>query len=271
MDEQYLPRHAGDRLPATPLGRVLALADRLDTLAGIFAIGKRPSGNKDPFGARRAALGFIRILIEAGIEVDLKEFLGHALAAQPVAVKDPDAIQTDLFDFIVDRFRGYCLDGQAPDLPKGDVTAEIFEAVRIRRPASPVDFYQRLIAVVRFMALEEAVSLASANKRIANILKTAAATTNQPVDPSIFELSEEHQLFDAVADIAENHQRNLEQRDYATIFAGLAQLKAPIDNYFDAVMVMADDQQQRHNRLSLLRKLRALFLDVADLSCIPAP
>ena len=182
IEEQYLPRHAGDRLPATPAGRALAIADRADVLAGVFALGKRPTGNKDPFGLRRAALGLLRILVEDGVDLDLPALLAKAIALQPVTVKDAPALAVELHDFIVERARAWYLDGLAPGLPAGAVTAEIFEAVRLRRPSSPVDFHARLLGVHAFTGLPEAESLAVANKRIANILRTAGAG-DHAVDP----------------------------------------------------------------------------------------
>ena len=132
IEEQYLPRHAGDRLPASAAGRALAIADRADMLAGVFALGKRPSGNKDPFGLRRAALGLLRILVEDGVDLDLAALLARAIALQPCNVKDPAALAVELFDFIIERGRAWYLEGLAPGLPAGAVTAETFEAVRLR-------------------------------------------------------------------------------------------------------------------------------------------
>lgn len=293
IEEQYLPRHAGDRLPATPAGRALALADRLDTLAGIFALGKRPTGNKDPFGLRRAALGLLRILIEERLDLDLAGLLPGVLAAQPVkAGADPGGskgklkgkagasasgsagnsgdLARELYDFIMDRLRAYCLDGLAPGLAAGTVTAEMFEAVRVRRPGSPLDFHARLLGVRDFMALPEAESLAQANKRIANILRTGEEGT-ATVDPALFEMAEERALHEAVNRVTGTHRAHLAQRDYPSALRDLSALKAPVDAFFDAVLVMTDDQPRRRNRLALLQGLRALFLDVADLSCIPTP
>jgi glycyl-tRNA synthetase beta chain len=269
IEEQYLPRHAGDRLPATHTGRVLALADRLDTLAGIFAVGKRPTGNKDPFGLRRSALGLLRVLIETGLELDLSKTLAHAIRLQPIDCNDADALAAEIFDFIIDRLRAYYLDGLAPGLSAGDVTAESFEAVRARNPASPLDFHQRLAAVQYFLQLPAAESLAQANKRIANILRGEAADEDA-VRPELFEAAEESTLHQAVAGILGQHAEHLEQRDYAAVLTTLAELREPVDDFFDAVMVMAEDAELKANRLALLKRLRHLFLDVADLSLIPA-
>ena len=273
IDEHYWPRHAGDRLPLSDAGRILALADRLDTLAGIFAAGKRPSGNKDPFGLRRQALGLLRILIEDDIELDLHNCLGHAVSAQPVDIENADALIDELYDFVIDRLKAYYLDGQSPNLEAGSITPEIFESVRARQPASPRDFHQRLVAVFRFMQLDAADSLAMANKRIANILRSAedasSDESNKTVDPELFQHDEEQRLHAAIESISASHASKLAERDYETVLRGLAELKTPVDDFFDGVMVMDDDSAQRNNRLTQLRRLRHFFLDVADLSCIP--
>ncbi len=268
IEEQYLPRHAGDRLAATAAGQCLALADRLDTLAGIFALGKRPSGNKDPFGLRRSALGLVRTLIEARLALALPEQLGAAVAVQPVKIPDQAALVGELYDFIVDRLRAWYLDGQAPGFAPGDVTAEMFEAVRVRAPPSPLDFHERLRAVKSFMTMSEAQSLAIANKRIANILKAAAETPGTAVNPALFDAGEERRLYQAVEEILPLHLSGLATHQYGDVLKRLAALRDPVDAFFTSVMVMTDDASRRRNRLALLQQLRLLFLDVADLSCL---
>jgi glycyl-tRNA synthetase beta chain len=271
VGEQYRPRHAGDGIPASAAGRVLALADRLDTLAGAFALGKRPSGNKDPFALRRAALGLLRIIIEGGLELDLPAVIAQALSLQPVRGIDADALGAELYDFVTDRLRAWYLDGLAPGLPAGAITAEMFEAVRLRRPASPLDFHARLLGVRSFAALPEAASLAQANKRIANILRNTPVDAGSLVDPDLFESAEELALHTAVATARRAHGPLLVRRDYQGALQGLAALRTPVDAFFDAVMVMAEDPARRRNRLAQLHGLRAMFLDVADLSCLPTP
>lgn len=268
IDEQYLPRQAGDRLPQTPVGRALSLADRLDTLAGIFALGQRPTGTKDPFGLRRQALGLARVLIEGAIEVDLPALLAAAVELQPVKDCSPD-IAADLYDFIMERMRAWYLTGQAPDLAAGAITTEMFSAVLCRAPMSPFDFDRRLRAVHAFMTLDSALSLAAANKRIANILKKAGDVSQQQVLTELFEQPEEAALHQAVTSILPGLQADLSTRRYANALQRLAGLRNPVDTYFDKVMVMADDSRLRNNRLAQLRHLRELFLDVADLSFIP--
>ncbi len=269
LEEQYLPRHAGDRLPETPLGQALTIADRLDTLAGIFALGKRPTGNKDPFGLRRAALGLLRVLIEGGIDLDLSAGLARAVAAQPCEAA-PE-LASEIAEFIVDRLRAYSLEGLAPALPAGSVTPEMFEAVRARGPDSPLDFHARLVAVRAFTELSEAESLAIANKRIANILRgTGAESTAREVDPALFDSAAERRLLAAIDRVASDHAARVARRDYDAALRALAGLKETVDHFFDEVLVMTEDATLRENRLALLRRLRDLFLDVADLSCIPA-
>jgi glycyl-tRNA synthetase beta chain len=271
IEEQYLPRHAGDRLPATPAGRILSIAERVDTLAGIFALGKRPSGSKDPFGLRRAALGLLRILVEHGVDLDLRALFARAVSGLPVTAGEHVALVDELFDFVLERARAWYLEGLAPGLPAGVVTAEMFEAVRLRRPVSLVDFHARLAGVCAFMALPEANSLATANKRIANILRNAqvSGARDMPVTDR-FEFAEERSLHAAVLKVEAQHRSHLERRDYQRALTDLATLRTPVDAYFEAVLVMADDPAVRSNRLAQLRQLRELFLDVADLSCMPA-
>jgi glycyl-tRNA synthetase beta chain len=268
IEEQYLPRHAGDRLAATAAGRCLALADRLDSLAGIFALGKRPSGNKDPFGLRRSALGVLRTLIEARIELSLPDILRAAIAAQPVRIADPEALATELYEFMIDRLRAWYMDGQAPGLAPGDISPEIFEAVRLRSPASPLDFDERLRAVTAFMSMSEAQSLAVANKRIANILKGVTDPLPPDIDPALFDQREERRLHEALEDLLPLHRSGLASRQYAEVLRRLAALRDPLDAFFTAVMVMTEDERRRRNRLALLQRLRRVFLDVADLSCL---
>jgi len=269
IEEQYLPRHAGDRLPATPTGQALSIADRLDTLAGVFALGKRPSGNKDPFGLRRQALGLVRILVERGIEADLPALLSAAVELQPQDGPSRELVD-ELYEFIVERMRTWYLAGQAPGLEAGAISTEMFDAVKIRKPQSPLDIHQRLLAVQQFVAMDEADSLAAANKRIANILRKAGDTPAQPVLTDLFEADAESALYAATLELIKAHKQDLEKREYATALQRLAGLRAQVDAYFDEVMVMTDDKKQRSNRLAQLNQLRNLFLDVADISCIPA-
>jgi glycyl-tRNA synthetase beta chain len=264
--EQYLPRFAGDALPETMPGRILAVADRLDSLAGIFCIGKRPSGNRDPYGLRRAALGIIRILVECGMDLDLAALVRVAVALQPARDKGDEDVADVVLAFIGERLRRYFLD-RDPGL-----ATETFDAVLARQPASLVDFERRLCAVQAFLELDSAASLAAANKRIANILRQADSSSpgdddaRRAVRKKLLSDPAELQLFTALADARQNVVPLLENRDYTTALTALAELREPVDRFFDDVMVMTDDDATRNNRLALLGELRSLFLDVADIS-----
>jgi glycyl-tRNA synthetase beta chain len=258
--EHYLPRFSGDVLPASVGGQLLAVADKIDTLAGVFAIGKKPSGNRDPFGLRRAALGVIRILIECDLDLDLKTLLTSAIEAQPKATDDEADLAAELYTFISERLRRYFLDHD-PDL-----ATETFDAVLARNPASLVDFARRLAAVQAFIALEPAASLAAANKRIANILKKAEGQGGDAIKEKLLTDPAEVALAAALESARAEVAPMLEAREYADVLTALSTLREPVDHFFDDVMVMADDKATRNNRLSLLRELRALFLDVADIS-----
>jgi glycyl-tRNA synthetase beta chain len=260
IGEHYQPRFAGDALPATDAGRMLAIADKLDTLAGIFTIGKKPSGNRDPFGLRRAALGIIRVSIECGLDLDFKALIEKAIELQPAGKEDPAELVESLYTFITDRLRRYFLDRDA------GLATETFDAVLARQPASLVDFERRLQAVQAFLELDEAQSLASANKRIANILRQAEVTGTGEISEKRFEEDAERALHDALVTAGKTVRPLLDERDYTRALQELAALRGPVDRFFDDVMVMADDEAVRNNRLALLDALRALFLDVADIS-----
>jgi glycyl-tRNA synthetase beta chain len=261
IEEQYLPRYAGDRLPVTGTGRVLAIADKLDTLAGVFGIGQRPSGNRDPFGLRRSALGVLRILVEDGLDLDLPALLSSAAGRIP-GVEDPAALARELYDYMMERLRSYYTEGA------GSVRATIgeFESVLEKKPASPLDFHRRLEAVQRFSKLPAAESLAAANKRVANILRQAGLTEAPAADPDRLVEAEEKILFDRVETLAQEVEPLLDERRYDVALERLATLREPVDAFFDSVMVMADDEALRQNRLALLARMRNLFLRTADLS-----
>jgi len=262
LREQYLPRFAGDVLPGSQAGQILALADKLDTLAGVFALGKKPTGNKDPFGLRRAALGVVRILIECKLELGLESAVPAAVSLQPVSDPDKATVAEDLLDFIGDRLRSFYLE-------QPDVSAEVFEAVdkapgRHHRPL--VDFDQRISAVKKFALMTEASSLASANKRISNILQQSIVADGSSVDESLFQESAERDLYAALRAALVVVEPLQGSRDYAAVLARLAGLKEPVDRFFDEVMVMADDDELKNNRLALLARLREPFHSVADIS-----
>jgi len=260
IGEHYRPRFAGDELPSTQAGRILAVADKLDTLAGVFSIGKKPTGNRDPFGLRRAALGVIRILIEGGLDIDLKALIGQAVDRQPKGKIEKDTLCEELDNFISDRLRRYFLDRDA------GLATETFEAVLVRQPGSLLDFDRRLAAVQTFARMEQATSLAAANKRIANILRQAGDPKGLNIVKKLLSEGAERSLFNALDNARDKVSPMIGQRQYAEALSTLADLRDPVDQFFDDVMVMADDEAVRNNRLALLGELRALFLDVADIS-----
>ncbi len=257
IGEQYLPRFAGDALPVSSLSCSVATADRLDTLCGIFALGKRPSGNRDPFGLRRSALGLVRIIIERRLELDIKALIARSFSAQGVAI---DESPVDIiYDFVVDRMRAYFRD-------RDGLATEMFDAVRVRLPVSLLDFDARVQAVAAFVELDSAASLAAANKRIANILRKAGYAASGSIDVALLSDGSEKTLFLSLAAARADVEPLLRARSYAAALARLANLREAVDNFFDDVMVMAEDEALKLNRLTLLAELRAQFLDVADIS-----
>ncbi len=260
IGEQYLPRFAGDYLPTTGAGQVLAVSDKLDTLAGIFVLGKKPTGKRDPFGLRRAALGVMRILVEKRLDIDFDAAVKAAILQQPAAGADVDAVRDELHDFVIDRLRRYYLDQEA------GITTEMFEAVRAKRPSSLTDFDERLKAVAAFSRLEPSASLAAANKRIANILRQAEYNYDGGLDAKLLDDKAELALYEALKKAEKSVQPLLDKRAYTEALTELSKLRQSVDTFFDDVMVMTDDEAIRNNRLALLAELRGLFLNIADVS-----
>jgi len=262
--EHYLPRGAGDELPRTRSGLALAIADKLDTLAGIFAIGQKPTGTRDPFGLRRAAIGVLRMILEARLELDLAALCRQAVAAQPAAAltKPADTAASEIFDYMMERLRAQYLENGS------GLTTEMFDAVLASHPASPLDFDIRARALQGFLARPEATSLAAANKRIANILRKSPAETSA-VDAGRLAAPAEAQLHAALEALRPGVESALAQRDYARALDQLATLRPAVDAFFDQVLVNDPDPGLRANRLALLAALRALFGRVADLSHLP--
>ena len=255
LEEQYMPRHAGDGLPETDTGKVLALADKLDTLTGIFAIGKAPTGDKDPYGLRRAGLGCLRIMIECALPLDLEACLAYSAGTFQESV-NASAIITDVFDFMLERLRRYYLD-------KG-ISPAVFDAVQACRPAQPHDFNLRVLAVGEFLRLPEADSLVAANKRIGNILKQAQYSAASPIDEALLVEKTERDLHDQMR--VSNAIQHGASGGYVARLTALAGLRDYVDAFFDEVMVMCEDGALRNNRLALLSGLRKSFLAVADIS-----
>ena len=263
LEEQYWPRFAGDRIPETRTGIALALADKLDTLAGIFAIGQKPTGTRDPFGLRRAALGVLRTILERQLDLDLRQLIETAVAAQPVE-KKPETVE-EVWTYIIERLRSSYLEGESDRA----VTTEMFDAVLASRTQSVLDIDVRLRALERFLKMSEAESLAAANKRIANILRKAPDEVTGAVDTSRLQDGPERQLFDHVLSMERAVNPLFARREYAQALTQLASLRDDVDRFFDSVMVMAEDAEVRANRLGLLLRLRGLFLQFADLSRLP--
>ncbi|RPI15759.1 MAG: glycine--tRNA ligase subunit beta [Lysobacterales bacterium] len=263
LREQYLPRFAGDELPATHAGMAVAIADKLDTIAGIYATGQKPTGTRDPFGLRRAALGLLRTSIERRLDLDLQSLVAQALAALPFPA--PADCARDVYDYIVERLRAYYVEGGAGF----DVTPEMFDAVLATRPASPLDFDARLRALVEFLALPDAQSLAAANKRIANILRKSTEPVGDHVDADRLVDPAEQILAEQVEAIARIVEPRYAAREYTAALRSLAALRKATDDFFDSVMVMTDDAALRANRLALLKRMQGLFMHAADLSRLP--
>ncbi|MCX7512515.1 glycine--tRNA ligase subunit beta [Frateuria sp. STR12] len=281
LDSYYQPRFAGDAIAADEVGQVLAVAERLDTLAGIFAVGMKPSGNKDPFALRRAALGLARTLVEARLELDLRASFAEALELLPDAAlaaglkpgkdgKPPvldagarrAALLPELVDFVFDRLRGY--------YAELGFTSEQFEAVLAVAPVTLPDLDRRLRAVAEFGRRPEAASLAAANKRVANILRKAEEETGTApagtVDAGCFESPAEHELANALDAALADTAAPRAAGDYTAVLTRLAQLQPPVDAFFEGVLVNAEDARVRANRLALLARLKAQFAAVADIA-----
>ena len=258
--EQYLPRFAGDNLPQTATGQALAIAEKLDTMAGMFAIGQPPTGDKDPFALRRAALGILRIMVESQLDLDLRACIEVAVA-QHSSLNPADDLSEQIFEFMLERFRSWFQDENIP--------ADVFQAVHARRPSRPLDFQQRIYAVNHFAGLADAQALAAANKRVRNILEKQEAS-NQSADVSTHLLQEsaEQDLANAVAEKSASVTPLIANGDYQQALEQLAALRPAVDNFFDSVMVMAEDEALRNNRIALLEQLRNLFLKVADISLL---
>jgi len=264
--EHYLPRGPADSVPATPCGIAVALADKLDTLAGIFAIGQRPSGTKDPFGLRRAAIGILRIALERHIDFDLRPLIAKAVAAQPVQA---EATEVLLQQYILERLRSIYLERPAADAQGFQPTAEMFDAILAAEPHSIADFDARLRALGAFLQLPEAARLTAANKRVANILRKAPMGTDDSIAPDRLREPVEIRLHDEMHAMQEPVTNAIARREYTAAFGHLAQLRTAVDAFFDQVMVMDEDPRLRANRLALLRRLSRLFGGIADLSRLP--
>lgn len=268
IGEHYSPRQAGEAIPASPAGRTVALADRLDSLAGLFAIGRRPKGASDPFGLRRAALAVLRICIEGSVELDLPAAIGSAVSRQPLENPEERDPANGVYSFMMERLRAWYLDGLHPGSADFTVTPELFSAVRARNPASPLDFHRRLKALHGFLGSAAASDLAVANKRIGNILRAVDAPPGA-VDEGLLIEAEEFALHTAFLLLLPQCRQRLDAVDYAGALELLASLAGPLGDFFDRVLVMSEDAGLRRNRLALLASIRENLLGVADLSLLP--
>ncbi len=261
LAEQYLPKFAGDKLPASNIGTVVALADRLDTLVGIFGIGEQPTGSKDPFALRRASVAVLRLLIENKISLDLAELLELAISQYPELPKS-DGLNTTVLNYMIERLKAWYEDA--------DISAEIFQSVSAKNLSTPTDIDARIAAVAEFSKLDAAASLAAANKRVSNILAKQDSEPGALSQAHLVEAAEKD-LAQAVESISAEVTPLFADSQYAQALTALSKLREPVDAFFDQVMVMAEDETLRNNRLALLKELRALFLEVADISyLVPA-
>jgi len=261
QNEQYMPRFAGDELPQTAPGIAVAIADRLDTLTGLFGINQPPTGSKDPFALRRAALGVLRIIVERNLNLDLRELLAVA-ADSHNNLKVREGLEDTVLDFMLERFRAWYEEEGIP--------AEVFLSVLAVRPTKPLDFDQRVKAVSHFRTLAEADALAAANKRVSNILAKQGADSDAQVDEAVLQDDAEKALYSALNALQDTLDSAIAEGNYRQVLESLASLRSDVDRFFDDVMVMADDEAVRNNRLALLAQLRSRFLGVADISVLGA-
>lgn len=257
IEEHYQPRFAGDTLPKTTIGQLLALSEKIDSLVGIFAIGKAPTGDKDPFALRRSAIGLLRIIIECELDIDLKHLIKIAAAHYPKDINADECID-EVYVFLLERLRRYYLDE--------GVSADSFEAVFAINTSKPLDFHHRLTAVTEFRKLTEAESLAAANKRISNILKKSDVTDIKKVNNKLLQEDAEKSLAKALDDYQNKLTPIMKNTDYIAALTLLAGLRETVDSFFDNVMVNCEDEATKNNRLALLGNVSELFLQTADIS-----
>ena len=257
MNEQYMPRFAGDDLPVSKTGMVLALAERLDTIVGLFGIGQPPTGSKDPYALRRAALGILRIIVEKKLDLDLSLCITKAIDQYSVLTVT-DGLHDSVQDFIFERFRAWYSDEGVP--------ANIFQSVYAVRPTAPMDFDLRIKAVKQFSMLEESAALSMANKRVSNILSKLALQPPLELDNKLLTEPAEQRLAAKLSELLVEVEPLLASQNYTNALSSMANLQKDVDEFFDQVMVNTDDEQVRNNRQSLLQQLRHLFLQIADIS-----
>ena len=258
LNEQYMPRFAGDELPKSLVASAVALADKFDTLTGIFGIGQAPKGSADPFALRRAALGALRIIVEKNLPLDLEDLVKKSTALFGDKLTNSNVV-ADVVDFMLGRFRAWYQDE--------GIAVDVIQAVLARRPTRPADFDARVRAVSHFRTLDSAEALAAANKRVANILAKAEGNIGA-IDVALCVEPAEQVLAQSVLSLAKEVQPLIAQGEYTAVLDKLAGLRQPVDNFFDNVMVNAEDAKLRQNRLAILNTLQGLFLQVADISLL---
>lgn len=259
QNEQYMPRFAGDNLPTSDVSACVALADKIDTLVGIFGIGQTPKGDKDPFALRRASIGVLRIIVEKSLPLDLEDLVNSSITTFGDKI-ETENLQIKVVDFILARFKAW--------YAEQGVAAGVIQAVAVNRPTRPADFAARVEAVKSFNTLESAEALAAANKRVANILAKNAVSSELSFDKALLQEAAEIALANSLESVEARIQPMLSQSDYTNALVVLAELREPIDAFFENVMVMADDELVKQNRLTLLSRLRGLFLCCADISVL---
>jgi glycyl-tRNA synthetase beta chain len=259
LNEQYLPRFSGDTLPTSKTGMILAIAERLDTITGLFGIGQPPTGSKDPFALRRAALGILRIIIENQLPLDLVACVTAATSNYSVLSKST-GLEKVVLDFIFERLRSLYADQ--------GVSSDVFLSVDAVRPANPLEFDARVRAVSSFVRMPQALNLAAANKRVSNILQKAALVNRFVVESALLIEPAEQTLATTLLAVQIKVEPLLKTNQFADALAAMAALQPPVDAFFEQVMVNVDDEAVRNNRLALLQQLRQLFLGIADISLL---
>lgn len=262
ISEQYMPKYAGGDLPSTPIGSILAVADKLDSIVGLFAIGQPPTGSKDPFALRRSAIGVLRIMVENKLDLDLLLCIEASLEGFGSIETEADTAE-NVFEFMLERFRSWYSDEGIP--------SNVFQSVMAIKPRKPYDFAKRIQAVSSFVKLEESAALAAANKRVSNLLdKVDASSLSTEVNETLLVDDAEKTLFQLLRDKELATRPLFEAGDYTAGLAELAQLKESVDGFFEDVLVMCDDKSVQSNRIALLQRLRDIFLKVADISFLHA-
>ena len=259
LEDQYRPRYAGDALPEQTIGCAVAIADKVDSLVGIFGINQPPKGDKDPFALRRAAIGLIRIIIEKQLNLDIAELIAKSVELYHDKLSNDD-VAKQVLDFVSGRYRAYYQDQK--------IAIDVIQAVLANAPSKPLDFDKRIHAVTHFKTLAESATLAAANKRVGNILVKFKGELFSEFKLDLASETAEQELAESFAKVKVKVVPLMANKDYQNALTELATLKQPIDNFFDNVMVMADDEVVKTNRLTLLSEIRNSFLAIADISLL---